>query len=311
MTKKQQTLFLNSSMPWEILKTASPATMAMHITKGRYQIAPHINILNKKLLDVAGGRIKRLIVNMPPRHGKSELISRYFPAWYLGTYPDRRIILVSYEAGFAASWGRKTKELLEEHGEDLFGIKLNRLSNSAYRWDVLGQEGGLNATGVGGAITGKGANVLIIDDPVKNDEQANSKTYRDKTYDWFRATAYTRLEPDGAIIVIMTRWHFDDLAGRLINDPDSDDKWEVLSFPAIAKENDSLGRDEGVPLWEYRYPVDKLNKIKSQIGSYWFSALYQQQPIATEYQIFKTEWWKEYFDLPSGSLLIHRTTYCS
>lgn len=241
---------------------------------------------------------------MPPRHGKSELISRYFPAWYLGTYPDRRIILVSYEAEFAASWGRKTKELLEEYGKDLFGIKLNRLSNSAYRWDVLGHEGGLNATGVGGAITGKGANVLIIDDPVKNDEQANSKTYRDKTYDWFRATAYTRLEPDGAIIVIMTRWHFDDLAGRLLNDPDSDDKWEVLSFPAIAKENDSLGRDEGVPLWEYRYPVDKLNKIKSQIGSYWFSALYQQQPIATEYQIFKTEWWREYSDLPSGSLLI-------
>lgn len=117
---------------------------------------------------------------MPPRHGKSELISRYFPAWYLGTYPDRRVILVSYEAGFAASWGRKTKELLEEHGEDLFGVKLNRFSNSAYRWDISGREGGLNATGVGGAITGKGAHVLIIDDPVKNDEQANSKTYRDK-----------------------------------------------------------------------------------------------------------------------------------
>lgn len=278
--------------------------MAMYLSKGRYQIAPHINILNKKLLDVAGGRTKRLIVNMPPRHGKSELISRYFPAWYLGTYPDRRIILVSYEAGFAASWGRKTKELLEEHGDDLFGIKLNRLSNSAYRWDVSGHEGGLNATGVGGAITGKGANVLIIDDPVKNDEQANSKTYRDKTFDWFRATAYTRLEPDGAIIVIMTRWHFDDLAGRLVNDTDSDDKWEVLSFPAIAKENDMLGREEGEPLWKLRYPEEKLQNIKNQIGSYWFSALYQQQPIATEYQIFKNEWWKEYEEEPTGSLLV-------
>jgi len=267
-------------------------------------MAPHINILNKKLLDVAGGRIKRLIVNMPPRHGKSELISKYFPAWYLGTFPDKRIILVSYEAGFAASWGRKSKELLEEYGESLFGIKLNRLSNSAYRWDILNREGGLNATGVGGAITGKGANILIIDDPVKNDEQANSKTYRDKTYDWFRATAYTRLEPDGAIIIVMTRWHFDDLAGRLINNPDSDDKWEVLSFPAIAKENDILSRNIGMPLWESRYPIEKLNKIKNQIGSYWFSALYQQQPIATEYQIFKPEWWQEYTELPNGYLII-------
>ncbi len=241
---------------------------------------------------------------MPPRHGKSELISRYFPAWYLGTYPDRRIILVSYEAGFAASWGRKTKELLEEYGEDLFGIKLNRLSNSAYRWDVADHEGGLNATGVGGAITGKGANVLIIDDPVKNDEQANSKTYRDKTYDWFRATAYTRLEPGGAIIVIMTRWNFDDLAGRLLNDPDSDDKWEVIDFPAIAKEDDILGRKEGEALWPYRYSLKKLQSIKKQIGSYWFNALYQQQPIASEYQIFKSQWWQEYLDLPDYSILI-------
>lgn len=241
---------------------------------------------------------------MPPRHGKSELISRYFPAWYLGTYPERRIILVSYEADFAASWGRKAKELLEEFGEELFGIKLNRLSNSAYRWDIAETGGGLNATGVGGAITGKGANVLIIDDPVKNDEQANSKTYRNKTYDWFRATAYTRLEPNGAIIIIMTRWHFDDLVGRLLNDSNSDDNWEVLSFPAIAEKNDFLGRVEGEALWETRYPINKLLDIKNQIGSYWFSTLYQQQPIATEYQIFKIEWWKEYQELPKGYFLI-------
>lgn len=278
--------------------------MAMYVTKGRYQIPPHINYLNKKLLDVAGGRIKRLIVNMPPRHGKSEIISKYFPSWYLGTYPNKRIILVSYEAGFAASWGRKAKELLEEYGEELFNIKINRFSNSAYRWDIANFDGGLNATGIGGAITGKGANVLIIDDPVKNDEQANSKTYRDKTYDWFRATAYTRLEPDGAIIIVMTRWHYDDLVGRLINNPDSEEKWEIISFPAIAKENDCLGRKEGMPLWKERYPIDVLNKIKNQIGSYWFSALYQQQPIASEYQIFKPEWWQEYTELPNGNMLI-------
>lgn len=277
----------------------------MYATRMRYQIPPHINILNKKLLDVAGGRTKRLIVNMPPRHGKSELISKYFPAWYLGTYPNRRVILVSYEADFAASWGRKTKELLEEHGDDLFGIKLNRLSNASYRWDIAEHEGGLNATGVGGAITGKGANVLIIDDPVKNDEQANSKTYRDKTYEWFQSTAYTRLEPNGAVVIIMTRWHYDDLTGRLLANSNSNDKWEILSFPAIAKENDILGRKEGEALWVERFPVEKLYDIKNQIGSYWFSALYQQQPVATEYQIFKTEWWKEYSDPPPrGSLII-------
>lgn len=159
------------------------------------------------MVDVAAGRTKRLMVFIPPRHGKSELVSRYFPAWYLGLFPDKRIILASYEADFAATWGRKARNLLEEFGPSLFSVQVSAESSAASRWDLEGHEGGMVTAGVRGPITGKGANVAIIDDPVKNDQEAMSQTYRDATWDWYRATFSTRIQEDGAIILVMTRWH--------------------------------------------------------------------------------------------------------
>jgi predicted phage terminase large subunit-like protein len=233
------------------------------------------------------------MVTMPPRHGKSEFASKYFPAWLLGCFPRRRVILASYEANFAASWGRKVRDIINEHGESCFGVRVRNDSSAADRWEIAGHGGGMQTAGVGGPITGKGADLLLIDDPVKNAEEANSETYREKSWDWFTSTAYTRLEPSGAIILIQTRWHGDDLGGRILeNAEDSGEAWEVVNLPAIAEEDDPLGRSIGQALWPKRYDATALAKIRATIGAYWFSALYQQQPTPREGAFFKRAWFE-------------------
>jgi predicted phage terminase large subunit-like protein len=233
------------------------------------------------------------MVFLPPRHGKSEFISKYFAAWYLGTFPDRRVILTSYEADFAAQWGRRARELIEEHGTLSFVEKVEVMpdSSSASRWDIKGHVGGMVTAGVGGPITGKGADLVIIDDPVKNAEQASSKTYKDKAWEWYQSTLYTRLEPNGAIILIQTRWNQADLAGKILTDSEQGgEKWEVVNLPAIAEENDQIGRVVGAPLWPERFGIPELEKIKRTVGSYYWTALYQQRPTPQEGGMFKRQW---------------------
>lgn len=247
--------------------------------------------MDDKLRDVAAGRVKRLLVTMPPRHGKSELISKYFPAWYVATSPEKRVILASYEADFAASWGRKSRDILSEYGKEIFNIRVKDDSSAARRWDISRHAGGMNTAGVGGPITGKGADVLIIDDPIKNAEDANSFLKRDKIWEWYLSTAFTRLEPGGAVVLVMTRWHEDDLAGRLLLQ--ERDKWEVIAFPAIAETNDVLGRSEGAALWPERYDIPQLNDIKETISAYYWAAMYQQRPAPREGGIFQRRWFLE------------------
>jgi len=238
-------------------------------------------MLSDKLTQVAAGNLKRLMIYMPPRHGKSQLASQYFPAWYLGHHPDNRVILTSYEADFAASWGWKARNTFEEFAPEIFGLSVRSDSSARNRWDIVDHVGGMNTAGVGGAITGKGADLLIIDDPVKNAEDANSDLKRDKAWDWYQSTAYTRLEPDGAIILIMTRWHPEDLGGLLLKEMDAGgEAWEVLKFPAIAEESDKLGRKVGDPLWGERYPIKSLNRIEDTVSAYWWAAMYQQSPYS-------------------------------
>lgn len=193
---------------------------------------------------------------MPPRHGKSELISRFTPAWFLGRFPDRKIILASYADTFAAHWGRKARDVLKEEAP-LFGVTLNQDTAGGAQWELMpganGMAGVMVTAGVGGGITGKGANLLIIDDPVKNAAEAHSETTRDAHWEWWLSTARTRLQPGAAVIVVMTRWHEDDLVGRLLLDdptrskdgdllPDGErrkdvegDEWEIINLPAIAE----------------------------------------------------------------------------
>lgn len=224
---------------------------------------------------------------MPPRHGKSELCSKYLPAWAIGTFPDWRVILTSYEAQFAAQWGRKARDILEEWGPQAFGISVSKKSSAADRWDIEGHEGGMQTAGAGGPITGKGAHLLIVDDPIKNDEDAHSPVMREKIWDWWQSTAYTRLEPDGTAIVIHTRWHRDDLIGRLLKQQDEEDvgrQWDVVDFPAID--------EHGEALWPERFSRARLQEIERAIGPYKWSCLYQQMPtLAT-----KAEWPESYWD---------------
>lgn len=291
-----------SSLPnssYDALRTVTPAHMAWTVSEGRWFPYEHLLFLNRKLVDVAAGRIKRLMVLMPPRHGKSELVSRYFPAWYIGTFPDKRIILVSYEADFAATWGRKARDLLEEHGPSLFGIRVSGKSSAANRWDIEDHEGGMVTAGVNGPITGKGADIGIIDDPVKNDQEAMSVTYQERTYEWYKSTFRTRIQRDGAIILIMTRWHENDLAGKLLAAQEEEgEKWEVVSLPAIAEDDDPLGREFGQPLCPDLFTKDALESIKKAVGSYWWASLYQQRPSPAEGGIFKRNWWQYYRRVP-------------
>jgi len=279
----------------------SPAGFARVASGGRWELAPHLELINEKLLQVVNGEISRLMVLMPPRNGKSEEISKYFPAWYLGMFPDRKVILTSYEADFAAQWGRRARDLLDLYGEVFpIPVKVRGDSSAANRWELEKHGGGMMTAGVRGPITGKGMHLGIVDDPVKNAEEANSQTIRDHIWEWYKSTFYTRLEPGGAIILVMTRWHEDDLGGRLLDEMKSGagDRWEIIRLPAIAEEDDQLGRQEGEPLWPSRFPLNELMRIQRVVGPYDWAALYQQRPSSEKGEIFKREWWRFYKNTP-------------
>ena len=263
-----------------------------------YEIAPHLELLAEKLEAVERGDIKRLMIFMPPRHGKSEMASIRFPAWVLGRDPNKRLIHTSYDATLSNNFSRQTRNLLEERLTRLvFSITTAQDSRARGKWDVAGYKGGMISAGVGGAVTGHGADILIIDDPVKNKEEAESEVYREKTYAWYQNVARTRLEPDGAIILIMTRWHQKDLAGKILAEHNG---WEVIDLPAIAEEGDTLKRAVGVALWPDRYSREELDLIRLDVGSRTWYALYQQKPRDPEGAIIKREWIRWYNALPPG-----------
>ena len=255
----------------------------------------HHEVLARALEKVENGETKRLIIEMPPRHGKSQLASIYFPAWYLGRNPEREIITCSYSAELARDFGGKTRDTIgDSQYQAIFPTRLKADSKSKDKWNTE-KGGSYTSVGIGGPITGRGANLLIIDDPIKNREEAESLTIREKIWDWYTSTAYTRLEKGAAVVVIMTRWHLDDLVGRLMDRQEKGgETWEVVRFPAIADEQEEK-REVGEPLWKDKYDVDSLDQIKNTIGIYDWYALYQQLPIATETQEFKKEWFR-YFD---------------
>lgn len=228
--------------------------------------------------------------SMLPTHN-SELVSRWFPAWFLTNNLHGRVILCSYEADFAASWGRKVRDILTEY-KRILPCRLNGRSSASDHWD-LESGGGMVTAGVGGPITGRGANVLIVDDPVKNAEEANSQVVRDKTWDWWQSTAVTRLEPGGAAVVVMTRWHEDDLVGRLVRaQEEGGEQWERIRLPARAEENDPLNRNVGDVLWPDRWPAEEMDRVRRSVGSMVWSALYQQRPTRPEGNFFKRAWFE-------------------
>lgn len=270
-----------------------PLTMARHTSEGRWKGYPHLAHLGSKLYDLAAGKITRLMVMCPPRHGKSMLCSQYFPAWFLGTFPDSRVILSSYEADFAAQWGRKARDLMEGWGREMFGLSVRDTSHAANRWDIAGHEGGMVTAGARGPITGKGMDLGIIDDPTKNDEEAASEVYREKIWEWYLSTFSTRLQRGGRVLVIMTRWHEDDLCGRLLKaQEEGGDRWDVVRLPALAEENETTSffkRKEGEALCPELIPKKMLEETRDRLGTYWWSTLYQQRPFPRGGGFFKRD----------------------
>ena len=256
----------------------------------------HIDLITKKLMAVERGEIKRLMIFLPPRHSKSETATIHFPAWYLLRNPGKRVIVTSYSADLAKTFSRRTRGIVREVGMELFGVELSDESASVEQWALKGHHGMYIAAGVGGGITGQGASLLVIDDPVKSADEANSPTYRQRVWDWYTSTAYTRLEPDGAVVIILTRWHPDDLAGRLLAEMENGgDQWEVVKLPAIAEdEHDLLGRQLGQAIWPERYGVADFERIRRAVGSYVWNSLYQQRPTDIEGGAFKATWFKWY-----------------
>ncbi len=261
-----------------------------------YTPAQHHHKIAEALEAVERGDLDRLMLFMPPRHGKSELASRRFPAWYLGRNPDKQIIAASYNSDLANDFGREVRNIIASgEFQALFpGVSLAPDSRAANRWHTS-HGGSYVSAGVGTAITGRGAHIGLIDDPIKDQAEADSETIRDSVYDWYTSTFYTRLMPGGAVILIQTRWNDDDLGGRLLNDESSGgDKWHVVEMPAI---------DEGKALWPEWYPIDALERIKAVLPSRQWSALYQQKPVPDEGDFFKKDWFRYYDNPPKREYL--------
>ena len=253
------------------------------------------------LQNVVDGKSPRLMITMPPRHGKSELASRRFPAYALGRYPDMGIICASYSADLATRMNRDVQRVIDDPayraifpGTTIAGRAQAQqgswLRNADY-FEVVGRKGSFRSAGVGGGLTGFGSSIAIIDDALRNRQDADSPTVRQTVWDWYTSTLYTRLAPGGGIIVINTRWHEDDLSGRLLEAQakGEGDEWRVINFPAIA-ETDEEHRRKGEALHPERYPLEALERIKAAIGTRDWEALYQQHPVPDGGAIFKDEW---------------------
>lgn len=282
----------------ELVKKASGSLLDFaRLQHPSYKTPPHIRLLAEKLEAVERGEITRLIINMPPRHGKTELASKIFPAWFMGRNPDKFVISTTYAQELADDYGRAVRDKIrdEQFGEVFQGVKLSQTSQSAKRF-ALSTGGVYFAVGVGGPITGRGAHLALIDDPIKGREEADSEAQRRTIIEWYRSVLYTRLMPGAsAIIIINTRWHEEDLAGWVQIEQEHEG-WEVLSMPALAdptpEEPDLIGREKGEALWPESYPVEDLMRIRKAVGSREWNALYQQRPTADEGNIFKRAWWK-------------------
>lgn len=270
-----------------------------------YKDSWHIQLLCEALEKVESGEIRFLIVEMPPRHSKSLNVSQLFPAYVVGRDKDASVIVSSYSGDLATDHGRETRNLIDSrYYQNIFSTKLALDSTAKGKWNTNGK-GAYNAVGVGGSITGKGAKFFIIDDPFKDREEADSEVIRDARWKWYKAVARTRLTPDGRMVIMHTRWHEDDMIGRLTEGETTKEdwitydeflngkkaKWIRLTLPALAVENERF-RKQGEALWPTQYSPTELKDIEKTLGPYEWNALYQQTPVDDASREFKAAWYK-------------------
>lgn len=281
---------------------SSPAALAIVASRGRWKPAPHLTLVNRKLVSAAVTGGVRVVIEIAPRHGKSEICSRYTPPWFLGNWPDKQVVVACYGDDFARLWGHRARDVMLEFGPAIFGCGVRKDSWAADDWGIDGHEGRMRSVGIGGGVTGRGADLLIIDDPVKDAAEANSQVVRDAHWEWWLSTAKPRLESRTAsVVVLMTRWHRDDLAGRLIEQ----EGFEELRLPALAEEDDPLGRQPGEALWPERWSAETLEEIRdSPSGLYWFASLYQGRPTPRKGGMFDRDKAQIVDAIPSGCRMV-------
>lgn len=259
------------------------------VSRGRFLNPPHIQLMTERLMALANREIRRDMVLAPPRHGKSQLRAIYFPAWYLCNFPDHRVVIACNNADLAELFSRQVREIINEFGEQ-FGVRIKKDRRSAGDWEIQDHEGGLFAVGIGGALTGRGSHLLVMDDPIKLPSEALSASFRQNQWDWYSSVVRKRMEPGGLICLTMTPWHGDDLSGRIAEIEGK--KWDILKLPAIAEEDDPLGRQPGEALWPARYPVDELEDMRES-DPFWFDAQNQCRPRPKDGGMFKDHWFKD------------------
>lgn len=264
---------------------------------GQMKMLPYTKYICDALQPIIDGKQRFLIFELPPQHGKSTTITETFPSDYLMHHPDKEVMVASYSDDLAQRFGSRNLSKFNDLAGRMYGLKVSSRKHTSNEWQIDGHRGAMHSTTILGSATGKHSDLLIIDDPVKGMQDADSPTIRNRIWDEFQASFYTRLAADGSIIVIMTRWHVDDLVGRLLKEGTL--PWQVIKLPAIAEENDLLGRAPGEPLAPYA-PINKglkwAEQTKRVSGSRVWAALYQQRPVLEGGNIFKRD--QVHFYLP-------------
>lgn len=261
-----------------------------------YTVGKHHRILADMLMGIERGEKDRICVNIPPRHGKSQLVSIMFPAWFLGRNPNKKVMMVSHTTDLAVDFGRKVRNLIntEQYKEVFPNVQLAIDSKSAGRWNT-NYGGEYYACGIGSALAGRGADLLLVDDPHSEQDVINGNfEVFEKAYEWFTFGARTRLMPRGRVAIIQTRWHMDDLTGRVVRDMahnERADQYEVVEFPAIL-EIEKKGKTIKKPLWPEFFDMEALERTKASMPVFQWNAQYQQQPTAEEAALIKREWWQ-------------------
>ncbi|QLJ06728.1 terminase, large subunit (plasmid) [Streptomyces sp. NEAU-sy36] len=277
----------------QIAMDRSPGALAAVLTEGREKQAPHLDMIDGVFQRIAAGERMQVMITCPPRHGKSQRASRWGPLWYLRRNPTARVMLASYGAELADDHGRWVRDQLRAYAPTL-GVRLHPGSHAANRFDLEAPRsssirGGMVTAGVGGSLTGKGFSLGVIDDPFKGSDDANSPAQRERVWNWYQSVFYTRRAPGASLILINTRWHEDDLSGRILaTEPEN---WTLIDLPALAlSDQDPLGRKPGQALWPEQYDEEELARTRRAVGERVWWALYQQQPRPLEGGVWQWAW---------------------
>jgi hypothetical protein len=289
-------------------KTITPEMLAYALPGGlgklanpKWIYANHIRLVEDKILDMLRGIPVRLLVSMPPRHGKTYFLDRILAAWFLGRFPDKRVLLITNHTTLSRKQGRYARNILATHGPSVFGVRVADDTAAAGDWEIADHEGGMEAVGAGSVIQGKGADLLLLDDIVKGVQMANNAQILEDQWEWFNTDVMPRLEPGASAIATMTRWTSLDVIGRLeerMRDNPAAERWDIINLPALGEENDPLGRTVGEALFPQRYAKERLEVIRSGMDPYWWDALFRGSPSSQKGTVINIDWLKRYKECP-------------